>query len=98
MGRYTSSKWLFFMNLIEAKDLFAEIVDSCPTLEGVHFMIAPSIAQHSVVDGYEIHLSGQKIDDETITYLRELAVRHGLFFDSKETAVGMYKVKKGVFA
>ncbi len=61
-------------------------------------MIAPSIAPQTVVEGYEIHMSGKKIEDETITYLRDLAIRNGLFFDSKETSVGMYKVRKGVFA
>ncbi|NLF89070.1 hypothetical protein GX563_09640 [Candidatus Bathyarchaeota archaeon] len=83
------------MNLLEAKELFNEIVDDCPTLEGVHFMIAPSIATHSVVDGYEIHMSGKKFDDKTITYLRDLAITNGLFIDTKETAVGMYRIKKG---
>ncbi len=86
------------MNLLEAKDLFNEIVDNCPTLEGVHFMIAPSITANTVVEGYEIHMSGKKFEDRTITYLRDLAIRNGLFFDSKETSVGMYKVKKGVLA
>lgn len=85
------------MNLIEVKDLFNEIVDNCPTLEGVHFMIAPSIAVHSVVEGYEIHMSGKEFDDKTITYLKELAHNKGLFFDSKRTAVGIFKVKKGIF-
>lgn len=95
---YAYCYWLFFMNLLEVKDLFSEIVDNCPTLEGVHFMIAPSIAQHSVVDGYEIHMSGKKIDDKTITYLRDLATRNGLFFDTRESMVAIFKVRKGVFA
>lgn len=86
------------MNLFEAKDLFNEIVDNCPTIEGAHFMIAPSIAVHSIVEGYEIHMSGKKFDAETITYLGDLAKRNGLFIDSKETAVGIFTMKKGVFA
>ncbi len=85
------------MNLLEAKELFNKIVDDCPTLEGVHFMIAPSIAVHTVVDGYEIHLSGKKIDNKIVVYLRNLAAEKGLFMDSKETAVGIYKLKKGSF-
>ncbi len=85
------------MNLLEAKSLFNEIVDDCPALEGVHFMIAPSIAPHTVVEGYEIHLSGKRIDDKTTAYLRDLAGKNGLFIDSKENAVGIYKIKEGVF-
>ncbi len=84
------------MNLLEAKDLFSEIVDNCPALEGLHFMIAPSITVNTIVEGYEIHMSGKKIDDKTVAYLRELASRDGLFIDSKPTAVGMYKAKKGI--
>jgi hypothetical protein len=83
------------MNLFEVKDLFNEIVDNCPTLDGVHFIIAPSIVPDTIVDGYEIHLSGKKLGDQTIAYLHDLASRNGLFFDSKPTAVGMYKAKKG---
>jgi hypothetical protein len=85
------------MNLLEAKDLFNEIVDNCPTLEGVHFMIAPSITANTIVEGYEIHMSGKRIEDETIAYLRDLASRNGLFIDTKPTAVGMYKAKEGLF-
>ncbi len=84
------------MNLLEAKDLFSEIVENCPSLEGVHFMIAPSITANTIVEGYEIHMSGKKMDDKTIAYLRDLAVQYRLFFDSTPTAVGMYKAKKGV--
>ncbi len=60
-------------------------------------MIAPSIAPQTIVEGYEIHMSGKKFDDETIQYLKDLAITNGLFIDSKERAVGIYKVKKGIF-
>ena len=88
---------MVFLNLKEVKDLFSEIVDKCPTLEGVHFMIAPSITVNTIVEGYEIHLSGKRMDKETISYLHDLASRNGLFFDSTATAVGIYKAKKGIF-
>lgn len=85
------------MKLLEAKDLFGEIVNNCTTLEGVHFMIAPSITVNTFVEGYEIHFRGKKMDIDTIAYLRGLARQYGLFFDSTATAVGICQVKKGVF-
>lgn len=85
------------MNLLEVKKVFSEIVDNCPTLEGVHFMIAPSITEHSIVDGYEIHMNGKEFDDKTIVYLKELARDNGLIFDNNRSAVSIFKKRRGIF-
>ncbi len=76
--------------------MFNEIVDNCPILEAVHFMIAPSITLHTVVEGYEIHMSGKKMDDKTVAYLRDLTSRNGLFFESKNDSVGIFELNRGV--
>ncbi len=81
------------MNLSEVKSLFNQIVDNCPSLDGVHFMIAPSIAPNTIVEGYEIHMSGKSIDEKTSSYLRDLAVINGLFFDQRGNSIGIYKSK-----
>ena len=84
------------MNLLEVKDLFSEIVDNCPELEGVHFMIVPSIAVHSIVEGYEIHMSGKKLDDTTLVFLRDLSNKYGLYYENKDGAVGIFKINKAI--
>jgi hypothetical protein len=84
----------FCLNLSEVKALFSEIVDNCPGLEGVHFMIAPSITPHSIVEGYEIHMSGKKIDDSAIAYLNKLANASQLSFEQHNTSAAIFKLKK----
>lgn len=83
----------FLMNLSEVKSLFDEIIDNCSNLEGVHFMIAPSIAPNTIVEGYEIHMSGKTIDEKTSSYLRDLAVINGLIFDQRGSSIDIYKAK-----
>lgn len=82
------------MKLLEVKDLFSEIVDNCPTLEGVHFMIAPSITPHSIVEGYEINMSGKGIDDSAIAYLSKLAETNHLSFEQHGTSAAIFKLKR----
>ncbi len=73
--------------------LFAEIVENCPNLEGIHFMIAPSTAPHSLVEGYEIHLSGKTFDKQTIDYLQSLANERHLAFENSKESVGIYQAR-----
>jgi hypothetical protein len=82
------------MKLLEVKDLFSEIVDNCSSLEGIHFMIAPSITPHSIVDGYEIHMSGKEIGDVAIAYLRKLADAKQLSFEQHGSTAAIFKLKK----
>lgn len=85
------------MNLLEAKALFDEIVDNCPSLEGLHFMIAPSTVG-GMVEGYEIHMSHKKLDDETLKYMHDLALKKKLSFDQNKDNIGIYQPKSNPLA
>ncbi len=81
------------MNLYEVKALFDELVDSIPSLEGMNFMIAHSSVAGGVVEGYEIHMDGKKLDDETLKQLHDIALKRKLSFDQRNDAVGIYQPK-----
>ncbi len=83
------------MNLNEVKALFDELVDSIPSLEGMNFMIAQSmiIGGDGIIEGYEIHMDGKKLDDETLKRLHHIALKRKLSFDQRNSAVGIYQPK-----
>ena len=83
------------MNLHEVKVLFDELVDSIPNLEGMNFMIAQSmiIGGGGIIEGYEIHMDGKKLDDETLKRLHNIALKRKLSFDQRKDAVGIYQPK-----
>ncbi len=59
--------------------MFDELVDSIPSLEGMNFMIAlSSIKTGSIMEGYEIHMDGKKLDDRTLKRLHEIALKKRL--------------------
>jgi|GEM_PF-2126030 hypothetical protein len=81
------------MNLNEVKALFDELVDNVPSLEGMNFMIARSSVSEGTVDGYEIHMDGKKLDDQTLKHLHDIALKRKLSFDQRKDAVGIYQPK-----
>ncbi len=81
------------MNLREAKALFDELVDTVPSLEGINIMIALSSVTGSLVDGYEIHMDGKTLDDETLKHLHDITLKKKLSFDQRDNAVGIYQAK-----
>ncbi len=81
------------MNLHEVKTLFDELVDSTPSLEGMNFMIAFSAVTGDLVDGYEIHMDGKRLDDQTLKHLYDIALKRKLSFDQRKDAVGIYQPK-----
>ncbi len=82
------------MNLHEVKALFDELVDEIPDLEGMNFMIALSTLTGSVVEGYQIHMDGKKLDDKTIERLHDIALKNKFAFDQRKDAVGIYQPSK----
>lgn len=81
------------MKLNEAKALFDELVDNVPSLEGINFMIALSTVTGGLVEGYEIHMDGKKLDDQTLKHLHDIALKRKLSFDQRNDAVGIYEPK-----
>ncbi len=82
------------MNLSEAKALFDELVDNVPSLEGMNFMIALSnLKTGGIIEGYEIHMDGKKLDEQTLKQLHDIALRKKLSFDQRKDAVGIYQPK-----
>lgn len=82
-----------FMNLNEVKALFDELVDNVPSLEGMNFMIALSTVTGGLVEGYEIHMDGKILDDETLKHLHDIALKRKLSFDQRGDSVGIYQPK-----
>ena len=80
------------MNLNEIVTLLKQIVDGCPELEGTDFLIAPSKLPRSIVEGYEIHMTG-KFDENMRNYLNDIAVSKELSINQEPTSIGLYKSK-----
>ena len=80
------------MNLIEVVDLLKEMVNNCSHLEGVDFLIAPSKVSNSMIDGYEIHMSGD-FDEKTKKYLNYIALEKRLAIVQHPNSVMLYNAK-----
>ncbi len=73
------------MNFKEVAELFSEIANNYPKLDGAHFTIMPASAQGNAT-GYEIYMTGQTHDDETRKRLNELALKKDLAFMHEATS------------
>jgi hypothetical protein len=81
------------MNLIEAVNLLNELVNDCSNLVGNDFLLAPSKIPGSVVEGYEIHITGD-FTDNVKRYLNDLALKKKLSITQHPNSVMIYSVKK----
>jgi len=52
-----------FMELTEAVNLLNELINDGSSLKGNDFLVAPSKIPGSIVEGYEIHITGQFSED-----------------------------------
>jgi hypothetical protein len=59
------------MELTEAANLLNEIVNDCSNLKGNDFLLAPSRIPGSVVEGYEIHMTGN-FNERVRRYLNDM--------------------------
>jgi hypothetical protein len=82
-----------FMELTEAVDLLKELVNDCANLKGNDFLLAPSKIPGSVVEGYEIHITG-KFNEEVRRYLSDLALKKELAITQHPSSVMLYSVKQ----
>jgi hypothetical protein len=80
------------MDLIEAVNLLNELVSDCSNLNGNDFLLAPSKIPGSVVEGYEIHITGNFSDAEK-RYLSDLALKKKLSITQHPNSVMIYSVK-----
>lgn len=81
------------MNLIEAVNLLNELVNDCSNLKGNDFLLAPSKIPSSIVEGYEIHITGNFSDDQK-RYLNDVALKKKLAITQHPNSVMIYSVKK----
>ncbi len=81
------------MKLTEIVNLLKEMVDGCPSLDGNDFLIAPSKVPNSVVDGYEIHMTGN-FNDESRKYLNSIAIQNKLAIRIEPNSVMIYKARQ----
>lgn len=81
------------MKLIEAVNLLNELVNDCSNLVGNDFLLASSKIPGSVVEGYEIHITGNFSDAEK-RYLNDVALKKKLAITQHPNSVMIYSVKK----
>lgn len=81
------------MELNEAVDLLSELVNDCSNLKGNDFLLAPSKIPGSVVEGYEIHMTGS-FDESVRKYLNDIALKRKLAITQHPTSVMIYTVKQ----
>ncbi len=92
------------MKLVEAQELFKEIIDRCPSLHRKNFLIIlPEASPTNISEGYEvtIRVDAKTLDDATINILHEIGQRRKLevmeasesvmFYESSERAKKLKK-------
>ncbi len=90
------------MKLNETADLYKEIVEKCPQLNGSHFIIMDEHPPSKVSIGYEIVINtqGKKHDEKTKQTLNDIAYSHGLKTAETQNMISMYtpreKEKKAI--
>ncbi len=80
------------MNLNEAVDLLQEMIKGCPDLSGDDFLLASSKIPESIVDGYQVHMTG-KFSDQAKKYLNDIAVSRRLAIVQHPGSVMIFKAK-----
>jgi hypothetical protein len=81
------------MDLTEVVNLLSEITKGCPNLDGNDFLLAPSKIPGSVVEGYEIHITGE-FSDKVKKYLSDVALKKKLAITQHPNSVMIYKTKE----
>jgi hypothetical protein len=81
------------MELTEAVNLLKELVNDCSNLKGNDFLLAPSKIPGSIVEGYEIHITGN-FSETVRRYLNDLALKKKLAITQHPTSVMIYSVKQ----
>lgn len=81
------------MELIEVIELLKEMVTDCTDLNGDDFLIAPSKLPGSIVEGYEIHFSGQ-FNDATRKYINDVALKRKLAVTQHPDSIMLYQAKQ----
>ena len=80
------------MDLSGVVNLLNEIINNCSDLDGNDFLLAPSKIPGSIVEGYEIHMTGQ-FNDEVRRYLNDLALKKKLSITQHPTSIMIYSTK-----
>jgi hypothetical protein len=81
-----------FNGLPNVVNLLNKIINNCPNLNGNDFLLAPSKIPGSIVDGYEIHITGEFTDAVRI-YLSDLALKKKLSITQHPNSIMIYSVK-----
>jgi hypothetical protein len=80
------------MELTEAVDLLSKLVNDCSNLKGNDFLLAPSRIPGSVVEGYEIHMTGN-FNEGVRRYLNDIALKRKLAITQHPNPIMIYTVK-----
>jgi hypothetical protein len=81
------------MELTETVNLLKELVNDCSDLKGNDFLLAPSKIPGSIVEGYEIHITG-KFNEDVRRYLNDLALKKKLAITQHPSSVMLYSVRQ----
>jgi hypothetical protein len=86
------------MNLIEVADLFREVIEKCPELDGRNFVIMKvNLPSNMPSVGYElvIRMERGKLDKATLEKLYEIAIRKKIKIVQKPTSLYIFKEHLG---
>ncbi len=80
------------MRLLDAAELFVEIVMKCRKLDGASFMFTPPVPQVTLAQGYKIHIGTVSgIDHETVGCVENLVKKRGLSLFEDSRGVMIYR-------
>jgi len=80
------------MDLNETVELLREMVSDCSDLKGDDFLIAPAKIPGSMVEGYQLHITG-KFSEAARKYLNDVALKRSLAVTQHPDSVMLYTAK-----
>jgi len=80
------------MNLNKVVNLLKEIVDDQPDFDGSDFVVGISKAEHSIVKGYSLHITGN-FNNKKKEYISKLALAKNLAIHQESNSVMLYEAK-----
>ena len=81
------------MNLNQVAELFKEIVEKCPELDGKNFVIMiPDIPPPSLTIGYELVIKNiaKNFNEKTLEKLRDIVAREKLKIEQRPTSIMIF--------
>lgn len=83
---------MILMDLTETVNLLKSMIGDCSELNGHDFLIAPAKIPGSMVEGYQLHITGE-FNEDIKKYISDIAVKNNLAITQHPDSVMIYKAK-----